>query len=103
MSDRPAPIDFASPTPESTEPANAQVPEPRAEDQAVSLCDALDRVLNKGVVARGDVVISIAGVPMIYLGLGALLSSVDSARDFMGDRLNPPRLSTSITPERAEA
>jgi len=52
-------------------------------EPAVSLCETLDRVLTKGVVAKGEVTISVAGVDLLYLGLGALLSSVDSARDFV--------------------
>ncbi len=44
-----------------------------------SLCDLLDRVLDRGVVIEGDIVISVAGVDLIYLRLEALLSSVATA------------------------
>ena len=44
-----------------------------------SLLDILDHVLNAGVVLHGSVVISIAGVDLIYLGLNAVLSSVETA------------------------
>ncbi len=44
----------------------------------VALVEILDRVLDKGVVISGDIVISVAGVDRIYLGLRALLSSVET-------------------------
>ena len=50
------------------------------DEQHISLCEALDRVLNKGVVVHGDVVISVADVDLLYLGLRLLLSSVETAR-----------------------
>jgi len=50
------------------------------DEEHVSLCELLDRVLNKGVVLQGDVVISVADVDLIYLGVRLLLSSVDTAR-----------------------
>ena len=49
-------------------------------DERISLCETLDRVLNTGVVITGDVVISVAGVDLIYLGLNLLLTSVETAR-----------------------
>lgn len=50
------------------------------EGERISLCEALDRVLHKGVVVRGDVVISVADVDLVYLGLQLVLSSVDTAQ-----------------------
>ena len=44
----------------------------------VTLVEVLDRVLNKGVVISGDIVISVADVDLIYLGLRVLLSSVET-------------------------
>jgi hypothetical protein len=49
----------------------------------VSLCEALDRVLNKGAVLVGEVTISVADVDLIYLGLQVVLSSIDTAREAM--------------------
>ncbi|MBI5251810.1 MAG: gas vesicle protein [Desulfomonile tiedjei] len=46
----------------------------------VSLCEALDRVLNKGAVVAGEVTISVANVDLIYLGLQVVLASVDTIR-----------------------
>ncbi|MDX2148862.1 MAG: gas vesicle protein [Planctomycetota bacterium] len=51
------------------------------EEQGVTLCEALDRVLTKGVVVRGEVIISVANVDLIYLGVHALLASVDTLRE----------------------
>jgi len=55
-------------------------------EQHISLCETLDRVLNKGVVVAGDVVISVADVDLVYLGLQLVLTSVETARQ-MGLRL----------------
>lgn len=53
----------------------------RAEDEErISLCELLDRVLNKGVVVRGDIVISVADVDLLYLGVQLVLSSTETAR-----------------------
>lgn len=48
--------------------------------QGVSICEVLDRVLNKGVVVAGEVTISLAGVDLVYLGLNLVLTSVETAR-----------------------
>lgn len=50
------------------------------ENRGVSLCEALDRVLDTGVVGHGDIVISVADVDLVFLSLRLLLSSVDTAR-----------------------
>jgi hypothetical protein len=50
------------------------------ENQRVSICEVLDRVLNKGVVVAGEITISVAGVDLIYLGLQVVLTSVETAR-----------------------
>ncbi len=50
----------------------------------VTLLEVLDRVLDKGVVISGDMVISVAGVDLIYLGLRALLSSVETMEKLRG-------------------
>jgi len=50
-----------------------------SDEDHVSLCETLDRVLNKGVVVAGEVVISVADVDLIYLGLQLVLTSVETA------------------------
>ena len=42
-----------------------------------TVLDVLDELLNKGVVADGDVTIGLAGVDLIYLRLSALLCAAD--------------------------
>jgi hypothetical protein len=51
----------------------------------------LDRVLNKGAVVVGRVVISIAGVDLVYVGLNLIVSSVETIRLSQMDR-GAPRL-----------
>lgn len=48
--------------------------------QSVSLCDALDRVLNTGVVALGEVVISVAEIDLLYVGLQLVVTSIESGK-----------------------
>ena len=48
-------------------------------DEDVSLLDILDHVLNAGVVIHGSLVLSIAGVDLVYLGLNVVLTSVETA------------------------
>lgn len=52
-----------------------------AEDH-VSLCEVLDRVLNKGVVVAGEIIISVADIDLVYLGLRLVLTSVETACRF---------------------
>ena len=54
---------------------------PRGLDRPVSLSEVLDRVLNKGAVVTGEVVISVAGIDLVYLGLNVVLTSIQTARD----------------------
>ena len=48
--------------------------------EQVSLCEALDRVLNKGAVVVGEITISVADIDLIYLGLQVVLTSIETAR-----------------------
>jgi len=50
----------------------------------ITLLEVLDRVLDKGVVISGDMVISVADVDLIYLGLKVLLSSVETIEKLRG-------------------
>jgi hypothetical protein len=58
------------------------------ENERVSVCEVLDRVLNKGVVVAGEVTISVAGVDLLYLGLQLVLTSIETARASLHD--GPP-------------
>lgn len=65
----------------------------------MSLCEVLDRVLNTGVVVIGEVVISVADIDLIYLNLQLLLTSIETAR---GGRLTLiPRVQTELRLENA--
>ncbi len=50
----------------------------------VTLLEILDRVLDKGVVISGDIVISLADVDLIYVGLKVLISSVETMERLRG-------------------
>lgn len=47
------------------------------EPPEASILDLLDRLLDKGVMANGDVMLGVAGVDLIYLRLAALLCAAD--------------------------
>jgi hypothetical protein len=49
--------------------------------EQIALVELVDRVLNKGVVLTGDVMLSVAGVDLVYLGLRVLLTSVASLEE----------------------
>ena len=55
--------------------------EPTYYGQEVTLLDLADRLLDKGVTVSGDIVISVAGVDLVYLSLRALLASVETAME----------------------
>lgn len=42
-----------------------------------TLVDLLDRVIDRGVVVSGDVVLSVAGVDLVHVGLRLVLRGVD--------------------------
>ncbi|MDV2887030.1 gas vesicle protein GvpS [Alkalihalophilus pseudofirmus] len=48
------------------------------EDKDIALIDILDVILDKGVAIKADLVISIAGVDLVYLDLRVLIASVES-------------------------
>lgn len=50
-------------------------------DDRVRLVELVDRVLDKGVVLRGDVIIGVAGIDLIYLELRLLLSGVQALQE----------------------
>jgi hypothetical protein len=42
-----------------------------------TVLDVLDHLLNKGVMATGDVMLGVAGIDLVYLRLSALLCAAD--------------------------
>jgi hypothetical protein len=51
------------------------------EAEHVSLCEAIDRILNKGAVVVGEVTLSVADIDLVYLGLQVVLTSIQTARE----------------------
>jgi hypothetical protein len=50
------------------------------QQQQVTLCEALDRILNKGAVVAADITVSVAGIDLIYVSLQALITSIETGR-----------------------
>ena len=53
------------------------------EREHISLCEALDRILNKGAVVVGEVTLSVANIDLVYLGLQVILTSIETAREIL--------------------
>lgn len=65
-----------------TDPFSVEVGGGLPPDTEVSLVQIVDHVLNSGIVVQGSVIISLAGVDLVYLGLSAVLTSVETARKY---------------------
>ena len=48
-------------------------------DRDVTLCEVLDRVLNKGAVIHGDLTIPVADIDLLDLGLRLIVTSIETA------------------------
>jgi hypothetical protein len=59
------------------------------QNQQVSLLDLLDRLLDKGVVVDGEILLTVADIDLVYLGLKCILSSVETLKK--GSSNNPLR------------
>jgi hypothetical protein len=53
-----------------------KISEQVARNQRVTLLELLDRLLDRGVMVKGEIVLSVADIDLVYLNLGVLLSSV---------------------------
>lgn len=53
------------------------------EGDQLALLDILDHVLNQGVILRGNLVISLAGVDLVYVGLDVILTSIETAMRYI--------------------
>jgi len=62
----------------SAQPGSIVFSDPNGDDQ-LSLLDILDHVLNQGIILRGNLVISLAGIDLVYVGLDVILTSVETA------------------------
>ena len=63
--------------PRKEKPGDVAIADTVLETQDSSLLDVIDHLLNKGVMATGDVTLGVAGVDLIYLRLSALLCAAD--------------------------
>ena len=66
----------------------------------VTLVDALDKVLEKGAIINGDVVIRVADVDLVFLGLRLILTSISKAEEVSGKSFSNPE--KELTPEDIE-
>ncbi|MBU1344126.1 MAG: gas vesicle protein [Proteobacteria bacterium] len=55
--------------------------EPRSYTKA-TLVDLLDRVLDKGIVIHAEIVISVAGIPLIGVNLKAALAGMETMLEY---------------------
>jgi gas vesicle structural protein len=57
-------------------------------DRDVSLLDLVDRLLDGGVVIHGDITLAVADVDLLYVGLRALVASVETIERDLGVSLS---------------
>lgn len=69
--------------------ASLAAPAGLPKDKDMALIDLLDRILDKGVIISGEIVLSVANVDLVYVGLKVLLTSVDRIES-MRPSLNAP-------------
>lgn len=48
-------------------------------EQELTLLDLLDRILDKGIVLKGELTLSVADIDLVHVSLRALVSSVETA------------------------
>ncbi|ASF41523.1 MULTISPECIES: gas vesicle protein [Halobacillus] len=79
------------------------------ENKDISLIDILDTVLDKGVAIKGDLVISIAGIDLVYLDLRVLISAVETlvqsnqqgAKSISSERMDEEKEALEYVTERS--
>jgi hypothetical protein len=54
----------------------------------IALVDLVDRLLDGGVVIHGDITLAVADVDLLYVGLRALVASVDTIERTTGKSLS---------------
>jgi hypothetical protein len=90
----------------SVEPNTGDPPPPVSglaldDTRRVSLCEVLDRVLNKGIVVSGEATISVADIDLVYLGLQIVVTSMETARQSL--RRPPVKLDAGMGIGREQA
>ena len=66
----------------------------------VALVDVLDKVLEKGAIINGDIIIRVADVDLVFLGLRLILTSISKAEEVSGKSFSNP--DKELTPEDLE-
>ncbi len=56
----------------------------------ITLVDALDKVLEKGAMINGEMVIRVADVDLVFLGLRLILTSISKAEEISGKNFSNP-------------
>src|SRR5436190_14480199 len=66
-------------------------------ERQVTLVDLVDRLLDGGVVIHGDITLAVADVDLLYVGLRAMVASVETLERDLGVSLSAssPSLRTS--------
>jgi hypothetical protein len=75
--------------PRPSKPVTDVVADQVLDPPETTMLDLLDNLLNKGVMANGDVTLGVAGIDLIYLRLSALLCAADRVLPKSSDA--PPR------------
>lgn len=60
------------------------------QDEHAGLVEALDKVLEKGAIINGDIILQVADVDLVYLGLRLILTSVSKAEELSGKNYGSP-------------
>lgn len=66
-------------------------------EREVSLLDLVDRLLDGGVVIHGDITLAVADVDLLYVGLRALVASVETIEKDLGVSLSARGASLSAS------
>ena len=56
-----------------------------------TVLDLIDSLLNKGVMANGEVTLGVAGIDLIYLRLSSILCAADRVLPSVSEPLTPRR------------
>ncbi len=73
---------------------------PATKNKNVALVDVLDKVLEKGTVINGEIMLQVADVDLVFLGLRLVLTSVSKAEEMSGKKFG--HSDKEMTPEDTE-
>jgi hypothetical protein len=54
-------------------------PEQLSAEEQLTLAELVNRVLDRGAIIAGDVVISVAGIDLVYVGLQVAIAAAETA------------------------